>query len=154
MLRKYLKTCAKINGNGGLWGSGRLHLAPGGHLGAKMTPKIAKRSPKKRQDSQHGAKMGQHGSKMGSQICSKIMKIRLKKWCFFGLLFWFNFGEIWKQKSMRNRIKNRRKHDCKRGGRKLWKCAPRSCENHIFDVSAPPKSIKNRRNIGIENMIF
>ena len=44
MLRKYLKKCAKIDENGGLWRSGRLHLAPGGQLGAKMAPKIAKRS--------------------------------------------------------------------------------------------------------------
>ena len=111
MLRKYLKKCAKIYENGDLWGSGRLHLAPGGHLGAKMTPKIAKRSPKRRHDSQHCAKMGQHGSKMGSQICSKIMKIRLKKICFCWLLFWLNFREIWEQKSMKNRFKNRRTHD-------------------------------------------
>ena len=72
---------------GGLGGS-IWHL---GHLGAKMAPKIAKRSPKRRQDSQHGAKMGQHGSKMGSQICSKIMKIRLKKCCFFVVAFLIEF---------------------------------------------------------------
>ena len=102
MLRKCLKKCQKIDENGGLWRSGRLHLAPGGHLGAKMAPKIAKRSPKRRQDSQHGAKMGQHGSKMGSQICSKIMKNRLNI-CFL-IAFWIEF---WRDLG----AKNRRKHD-------------------------------------------
>ena len=97
------KNDPKIDENGGLWGSGRLHFAPGGQLGAKMAPKIAKRRLKRRQDGQHGAKMGQHGFKMGSKSAPKSCKsIDL---FFFSLIaflveFWRDLGTNIDEKSI------------------------------------------------------
>ena len=86
-----LKRDSKIDENGSLGWSGRLHVAPWGqdgdqirqeevqerlweplaeHLGAKMAPKIAKRSPKRRKDGQLGAKMNQDGAQEAAK-CSQ-----------------------------------------------------------------------------------
>ena len=83
----------EIHENGSLW---RLHLAPGGHLGAKMAPKIAKRSPKRRQD---GPTWLQDGVPNLLQNHENSIEKMLFFWLSFLIEFWRDLGAKIDEKS-------------------------------------------------------